>query len=177
MFIWIFVEANWIFGCISVLQNIYAICVNQSILKISPGCSLEGLMLKLKLQYFGQLMWRVDSLEKTLMLGGIGAGREGDDNGWDGWMASPTWWTWVWVNSGSWWWTGRSGVLRFMGLQSRTRLSDWTEQIYLYLSIYLSIYVILKSWHVFWLNWLFNSILKGKLCVCAYACVIESRNI
>ena len=48
---------------------------NQSILKISPRCSLEGLMLKLKLQYFGHLMWRVDSLEKTLMLGGIGGRR------------------------------------------------------------------------------------------------------
>ena len=45
------------------------------------------------------------------------AGREGDDRGWDGWMASPTRWTWVWVNSGSWWWTGRPGVLRFMGSQ------------------------------------------------------------
>ena len=55
---------------------------NQSILKeISPGCSLEGLMLKLKLQYFGHLMRRVDSLEKPLMLGGIGAGGEGDDRG------------------------------------------------------------------------------------------------
>ena len=55
---------------------------NQSILKeISPGCSLEGLMLKLKLQYFGYLMRRTDSLEKTLMLGGIGAGGEGDDRG------------------------------------------------------------------------------------------------
>ena len=55
---------------------------NQSILKvISPGCSLEGLMLKLKLQYFGHLMRRVDSLEKTLMLGGFGAGGEGDDRG------------------------------------------------------------------------------------------------
>ena len=64
---------------------------NQSILKeIISGCSLEGLMLKLKLQYFGHLMWRVDSLEKTLMLGGIGAGGEGDDRGWDGWTASPT---------------------------------------------------------------------------------------
>ena len=53
---------------------------NQSILKeISPGISLEGMMLKLKLQYFGHLMRRVDSLEKTLMLGGIGAGGEGDD--------------------------------------------------------------------------------------------------
>ena len=66
---------------------------NQSILKeISPGCSLEGMMLKLKLQYFGHLMRRDDSLEKTLMLGGIGAGGEGDHRGWDGWMASPTQW-------------------------------------------------------------------------------------
>ena len=91
---------------------------NQSILKeISPGCSLEGLMLKLKVQYFGHLTRSVDSLEKTLMLGGIGAGGEGDDRGWDGWMASPTRWTWVWVNSGSLWWTGRPGLLWFMGLQ------------------------------------------------------------
>ena len=62
---------------------------NQSILKeISPGCSLEGLMLKLKLQYFCHLMWRTDSLEKTLMLGLfllLGAGGEGDDRGWYGW--------------------------------------------------------------------------------------------
>ena len=58
---------------------------------------------------------------------GLRAGGEGDDRGWDGWMASPTRWTWVSVNSGSWWWTGRPGVLQFMGLQSRTWLSDWTE--------------------------------------------------
>ena len=67
---------------------------NQSILKeISPGCSLEGLMLKLKLQYFGHLMRSVDSLEKTLMLGGIGRRRRMDYRGLDGWMASPTGWT------------------------------------------------------------------------------------
>ena len=66
---------------------------NQSILKeISPGISLEGLMLKLKLQYFGHLMRRPDSLEKTLMLGKIEGGRR-DDRGQDGWMASPTQWT------------------------------------------------------------------------------------
>ena len=53
------------------------------------------------------------------------AGGEGDDRGWDGWMASPTWWTWVWVNSGSWWWTGRPGVLWFMG----SAQSDMTEQL------------------------------------------------
>ena len=101
---------------------------NQSILKeISPGITLEGMMLKLQFQYFGHLMWRADSLEKTLMLGGTGGG-EGDDRGWDGWMASLTRWTWVWVNSGSWWWTGRPGVLRFHGVaKSQTQLSDWTE--------------------------------------------------
>ena len=68
-------------------------------------------------QYFDHLMGRVDSLERTLMLGGIGAGGEGDDRGWDGWMASPTRWTWVWVDSRTWWWTGRPGVLWFMGSQ------------------------------------------------------------
>ena len=93
---------------------------SQSILKeISPGCSLVGLIWKLKLQYFGHLMWRADSFEKTLMLfeERLRAGREGDDRGWDGWMASPTQWTWFWVDSGGWWWTGGPSVLQFMGLQ------------------------------------------------------------
>ena len=77
---------------------------NQSILKeISPKYSLERLMLKLKLRYFGHLMPRTDSLEKPLMLGKMRAGGEGDDRGWDGWMASPTQWMWVCVDSGSWW--------------------------------------------------------------------------
>ena len=101
---------------------------HKSILKeISPMCSLEGLMLKLKLQYFDHLMQRVDSLEKTLMLGELGAGGEGEDRGWDGWMASPTRWTWVWVNSGRWWWTGRPGVLQFMGLQRVGH--DWATEL------------------------------------------------
>ena len=52
---------------------------------------------------------------------------EGDDRGWDGWMASLSQWTWVWVDSGSWWWTGRPGVLWFIRSQSQTRLSNWTE--------------------------------------------------
>ena len=100
---------------------------NQSILKeISPGISLEGMMLKLKLQYFGHLMRRVDSTEKTLMVEGLGAGGERDDPGWDGWMASLTWWTWVRVNSGSWWWT-RPGVLQFMGSQRVGH--DWVTEL------------------------------------------------
>ena len=58
---------------------------------------------------------------------GLGAGGEGVGRGWDGWMASPTRWTWVWVNSGSWWWIGRPGMLRFMGSQRVTH--DWATEL------------------------------------------------
>ena len=58
---------------------------------------------------------------------GLGAGGEGVDRGWDGCMASPTWWMWVWVNSRSWWWTGRPGVLRFMGSQRVGH--DWATEL------------------------------------------------
>ena len=101
---------------------------NQSILKeIRPGCSLEGLMLKLKLQYFGHLMQRVDSLEKTLMLEKIeGRRRRGRQRmRWlDGITSSGTW---VWITSGSWWWTGRPGVLWLMGLQRVGH--DWVTEL------------------------------------------------
>ena len=101
---------------------------NQSILKeICPGCSLEGLMLKLKLQYFGHLMRRVDSLEKTLMLRKIEGRRRRGDRGWDGWMASLTGWTWVLASSRSWWWTGRPGMLRVMGSQRVGH--DWGTEL------------------------------------------------
>ena len=144
---------------------------NQSILKqISLGCSLERLMLKLKLQYFGQQQWSFNFMTAVTICShfvaqenkvyhcfpiylswsdGIGchwceelthlkrpwcwerlrAGEEGHDRGWDIWMASLTQWTWVWVDSRSWWWTGRPGVLpEFMGLWVRKEL-DTTEQL------------------------------------------------
>ena len=100
---------------------------NQSILKeISLEYSLEGQMLKQKLHYFVHLRW-TDSLEETLMLGRIEGGRRRDDRGWDGWMASPTRWTWVWANWGRYWRTGKPSVLQSVGPQSQTWVSDWTE--------------------------------------------------
>ena len=92
---------------------------NQSTLKeISPEYSLEGLMLKLtKFQYFDHLMQRNDSFESPWCWERLKAGGEEDNREWDGWMASPTQWIWVWARSGSWWWTGEPGVLQSMGLQ------------------------------------------------------------
>ena len=101
---------------------------NQSILKeISPGCSLEGLMWKLKLQYSGHLMRRADYLKRPWCWERLKAGGEGYDRGWDGRMASPTQGTWLWVNSRSWWWTGRPGVLQSIGLK-RVR-HDWATEL------------------------------------------------
>ena len=95
---------------------------NQSILKeMNSEYSLEGLMLKL--QYIGHLMWGASSLEKTLMLGKIeGRRRRQQRMRW-----SPTWWTWLWVGSGSWWWTGKPGMLQSMGLQ--TVGDDWVTEL------------------------------------------------
>ena len=87
-------------------------------------------MLKPKLQYFGHLIQRTDSLEKTLVLGMVGGRCRRDDRGWDGWMASLTQWPWVWVSSRSWRWTGKPGMLQSMGSQkSQTLLSNITELI------------------------------------------------
>ena len=101
---------------------------NQSILKeISPGCSLRGLMLKLKLQYFGHLMWRVDSWKRPWIWEWLGAGGEKDDKGSDDWMASPTQWACVSVDSGTFWWTWRPGMLRFM--ESQRVRHDWAIEL------------------------------------------------
>ena len=103
---------------------------NQSILKeVSPEYSFEGLMLKLKLQYFGHLMGRIDSFGKDPDDGKRlkAGGGEGDNSGWDGWMAPLMQWTWVWAGSGSWWCTGRPGLLQSMGSQ-RVR-HDWATEL------------------------------------------------
>ena len=104
---------------------------NQSILKeINSEYSSEGLRLKLKLQYFGHLIWQTDSLEKKPWCWKrLRAGGEWDNRGWDGWMASPTQWTGVWASSRSWWWTGKPGMLQSMGSQKSDTAEglNWTE--------------------------------------------------
>ena len=124
---------SWCFWTVVLDKTLYRVPwtaqrSKQSILKeTNPEFSLKGLMLKLKLQYFGQLLGSANSLEKILMLGILKTGGEGDDRGWDGWMAWLTQWTWVWANSGRWWGTGMPGVLQSMGLQRIGH--DWvTEQ-------------------------------------------------
>ena len=103
----------------------------QSILKeISPEYSLEGLKLKPKLQYFGTWCKELTHWKRPWCWERLKAG-DGNDRGRDGWMASPTWWTWVWVSSRSWWWTGRPGQAVHGVAKSRTRLSDWTELMWL----------------------------------------------
>ena len=103
---------------------------NQSILKeISPGCSLE--------RHWG---WNSNTLatwceelthwKRLWCWERLRAGGDGDDRGWDGWMASLTRWTWVWGNSGSWWWTGRPGMLQFMGLQKVGH--EWATELNCY---------------------------------------------
>ena len=125
---------------------------NQSILKeINPEFSLEGLMLKLKLQYFGHLMWRTDSLEKTLMLGKIGGRRIRGPQSMR-WLDGMTWWTCVWASSRSWWCTGMPGMLQSMVLQ-RAR-HDWEAELKKFDRLYMYTYskyiqIITTSCHLY----------------------------
>ena len=108
---------------------------HQSLQKeINPESSLKGLMLKLKLQYFGHVMWRTDSRKRLWCWERLKAGGEGDDKGWDGWMASPIWWTWVWASSRSCWLKGNPGMLQSMGSQNVRH--DWATELNWTIHIY-----------------------------------------
>ena len=101
---------------------------NQSILKeISPECSSERRCWSWNSSTLATSCEELTHWKRPWCWERLGAGGEGDYRGWDGWMTSPTQWTWVWVNSGSWWWTGRPGMLWFMGLQ-RVR-QDWATEL------------------------------------------------
>ena len=101
---------------------------NQSILKeIGPEYSLERLMLKPKLQYFGHRCEELTHYKRPWCWERLKAGGEGDNRRWDGWMASLTWWAWVWASSGSWWWIGKPDVMQSMGSQRVGH--DWATEL------------------------------------------------
>ena len=124
---------------------------NQSPLKeISPKYSLKGLMLKLKLQYFGYLMRRTDSWKRPWCWERFKSGREGDDRGWDGWMASSTQWTWVWASSGCWWMNRKAWHVAVHGVaKSWTWLSNWTDWI-TRLDLYFQDIILATVWKMNW---------------------------
>ena len=103
--------------CLCILIHHISFIVNYSPLKISMAPA----------QGWHANLWSIPHSWRPWCWEGLGAGGEGDDRGWDGWMASPTRWTWVWVNSGSCWWTGRPGVLQFTGLQRVGH--DWVSEL------------------------------------------------
>ena len=123
---------NWCFWTVVLAKTLESPLDFKEIQPVNPKGNQSWIFMgrtdaELKLYYFGHLMWRTDSLEKTLTLGKIAAGGEGDSRRWDGWMASLTQWTWVWASSGSWWWTGKPGVLQSMGSQRVGR--DWVTEL------------------------------------------------
>ena len=113
---------NWCLWTVVLEKTLESPLDNREIKLVNPKGNQPWLMLKL--QYFGHVMPRANSLGKTLMLGKIEDKRRRD-----GWMASLTQWTWIWVDCGSWWWTGRPGMLRFMGHKESdmTEWLNWTE--------------------------------------------------
>ena len=140
------VPMNWCFWTV-VLEKTLEIPLDSKEIQpvhpkgVSSGFSLEGLMLKLKLQYFGYLMRRADSFKRPWCWERLRVGGEGDNRGWDVWMASSTQWTWVWVDSGIWQWTGRPGVLQFM--MSQRVGHDWVTElnwvVFYYLLLFLNL--------------------------------------
>ena len=113
------------------LPNIvkFSMLIHMHFIHFLKTYPIVEILLKLKLQYFGHLIW-MTHLKRPWCWERLKARGEGNDRGWDRWMASPAQWTWVWVDSESWWWTGRPGVLQSMGSQRvghdwATELTDW----------------------------------------------------
>ena len=123
---------NWCFWTVMLEKTLESSLNCKEIQPVHPKgnqswYSLERLMLKLKFQYFGHLMEELTHWKRSWCWERLKVGGEGDDRGWNGWKASPTQWIWVWVNSNSWWWTGKPGMLQSMGLQRVGH--DWATEL------------------------------------------------
>ena len=110
------VPKNWCFWTVVLEKTLESSLDCKEILLVHPKGNQSWIFIgrtdaEAETQYFGHLIWRINSLEITLMLGKIEGRREADNRGWDCWMTSPKQLTWVWLGSGSWWWTEKPGVL------------------------------------------------------------------
>ena len=144
---------NWCFWTVVLEKTLESPLDSKEIQPVHPKgnqswISLEGLMLKLKLECSGHLMQRTDSLERPWRWEGLKAGIEGDDRGQGGWTQR----TWVWVGFGSWWWTGEPGVLQSMGLQ-RVR-HNWVTELALNWLIFSSLHFKKSVFPLFFNFWL-----------------------
>ena len=140
---------------------------NQSILKeISPDYSLEGLMLRWHSNTLATWCEELTHLKRPWCWERLEARGEGDDREWDGWMASPTQWTWVWENSRSWWWTGNPGVLQGVWSMGSQRLRhdwatelNWTNDFWGENCLHQSIYILnLLCWYLLFNSSLFKAV-------------------
>ena len=126
------VPKNWCFWTVALGKTFESLWTarrsNQTILKeISPDIHWKDSCYSWSPNNLATSCEELTHWKRPWFWEGLRAGGEGDDRGWDGWMASPTQWTWVWVNSGSWWWTGRPGVLQFLGSQRVGH--DWATEL------------------------------------------------
>ena len=122
------VPENWCFWTVVLEKTLKSPLESKDIQSVHPKGNQSWIELNLKLQYFGLLMWRIH-LKRPLCRERLKAGGEGDDRGWDHWMASPTLWTWVWASSRSWWWTGSQACCSPWGRKGldTTEKLNWTE--------------------------------------------------
>ena len=118
---------NWWFWTVMLDKTLKSPLDCKEIKPVNSEYSLEGLMLKMKLQYLATWGEELTHWKKSWCWEGLKAGEEGDDKGWDGWMTLLTQWTWVWASSGRWWRIGKPDVLESMGLQ-RIRHHSVTEK-------------------------------------------------
>ena len=146
------VPNNWCFWTVVLKKILESPLDSKEIQPVHPKGNQSWIFIgrtdvEAEAQIFGHLMWRTCSLEKTMVLGKIEGSGEEDDRGWDGWMASPTLRTWVWVSSRSWWWTGRPGILQSLGSQ-RVRNTWVTELKWTEVTIWHAIDYIWWIWKV-----------------------------
>ena len=123
---------NWCFRTVVLEKTLESPLDCREIQPVHPNgnqswMSLEGLMLKLNINTLATWCKELTHLKRPWYWERLKVGGEGDNRGWDGWMVSPTQWTWVWVSSGSWWWTGRPGVLQSMELKRVGH--DWVTEL------------------------------------------------